>query len=178
VITQITVNSPASLITFVDEKYRSDMEEALPKNLQSIKKHAKEGRVFFMESEDPLNYKIDVCTNAEIPAHLEQLFTGRHGQYLFRAPSGCITVTASAAGSTGGGAQKIERFAFEIPSGDYLITIMDRATPDIAAHRSRLKDIIGENDWRYFERVNNTGAVGCFALVAAAILALIPYTRR
>ena len=133
---------------------------------------AKQGSLFFVASDDPVFHRIDVFVDEPIPEDLDALFTGRSGQFLLRVPTGRVVVTTYGASDASHGQ------AFELPAGNYVVAVRDRVQPDVQAHERTIEQLVGPDDWRFCQRIDRFGAIGCVTLAASLLLLLVPLVRR
>jgi len=172
---EIRPTEPSAFAVVSDEKF--GLGELKPNKLASLKKIAETGQLFLMHADDPLLYSLDVYVDESPPDELDIYFTTRSGSYLLRAPTGRIVVRLPADRDESP-SPSVVRHGFEVPAGDYVLSVRDRGDVDLSAHAARTEKIVGSSALRFYERLNCFGAVGCLTIGLGGLLALVPRVRR
>ena len=166
----------ASVLAVVsDEQFCPDNPS--PDNLAPLKSMAESGQLFFLHTDDPSFYRLDVYVDESPPEQLDIYFTARSGSFLLRSPTGRLVVLLPA-DRTPKQPPAVLRYCVEVPAGDYVVSVRNRQDVDVRAHEERVKQVAGSDDHRFYTRLNLGGAVGCLAMGFGGLLALIPSVRR
>lgn len=134
---------------------------------------ARSGKAFFLASDDPVRYRIDVYSGEPPPAQMDRHFEPLGGAFLLEAPTGRIVVSGcelSAHGQASG-------TTVDVGTGRHLLTLMGRRPFSGARHAEDMIALLGRGEWDFVQRVDRLGLLGCLPLVVALVCALIASWR-
>jgi hypothetical protein len=178
VSTQLRPEPASAYLYLSDAGFTTELAAARAAGRPGLEQLAETGRLFLMTSDDPVYFHVDLYVDEPVPDEVDRLFTGRSGAHLLRAPTGRLVVSLPADNTLRDPAPDSFAQTVEIPVGDYAVSVRDRAVADVQAHDRQLREAIGQDDWRFYNRVNWTGALGCPTLGFAVLLALVPFIRH
>ena len=130
--------------------------------MDALERDAVAGKVFFLASEDPMRFRVDMYIGEAQPSELQQDFQALGGSFLLDLPSGRLVVagfnsTDATAGET----------PIALPSGAYVLTLMGRRAFDGRRHEQEMVALVGDADWRFSKRTNWLSFLGCLPTVLA-----------
>ncbi len=130
--------------------------------MDALERDAAAGKVFFMASEDPSRFRVDVYIDEAQPPELHQDFQSLGGNFLLDLPSGRLVVagynfTPASAGET----------PISLPNGAYVLTVMERRAFDGRRHEKEMVELVGDADWRFSKRTTSLGLLGCLPTIIA-----------
>ncbi|HEY6555429.1 MAG TPA: hypothetical protein VI669_18880 [Vicinamibacteria bacterium] len=130
-------------------------------NRQVLEADAEAGRLFFLATEDPIRFRVHVYVGEAPPAELESEFEPLGGSFLLEAPTGLLTVVAP------NPTVKSAAPSISVPRGPHILTVMGRRPFDGRRHGAEMVTLLGEADWRFSQRTNWLGLLGCLPLLLA-----------
>ena len=173
----IKFESHAAIVAFADENVGSEVKTRDVAEAELLRNRAKTGGVFLTETEDPEIQYVRVYVDEPVPPEMEAICAGRSGSFLLRVPSGRLN--AVALGTESPETQEPpEKRTFEIPPGDYLVSVLDGSIREIPALIAQQQALMGGADWRLHQRVDKVGGAGCLFVGLGMAFVLVPYTRR
>src|SRR5688572_15947785 len=87
------IEAPLGIIGIWDSTLSPPTESEDVRTLvPALRETAKRGDLFFIETEDPVTYRIDVTIGDDVPAGMADEFEPRGGTFRLRVPSGKIQV--------------------------------------------------------------------------------------
>ena len=128
---------------------------------------ARFGKVFFLVTDDPVQYRIDLFADEPPPRSLDREFEAVGGSIRLAVPSGRMVLRGwNKAG------EAVEAGAISVSAGTCLLSVMTRRSFDGARHVEDMERLLGA-DWRFMQRVDRLGLVGClpFGLTAICLVA-------
>jgi len=134
---------------------------------QTLESDAKEGHLFVIHTGADCGGPIDILLDEEIPLEFRDQMTRLPGEFLLRAPSGKLII---------GGIEdyrspkpKITNAESElrIPPGDYEIRsyIGPEENIPVTPTKTELKRLIGEENFRYYSRIERQGCLGYLTIL-------------
>ncbi len=184
--TEVRFDSEAAIAVFADAGVVPEVATRDAAEAEPLRGRCKAGEVFITETEDPwitesrqrrASATFRFYVDEAVPEEIEEACDTRSGSFLLRLPSGRLRVTALGTGSPKT-QEPPETRTVEVPPGDYALTLFDGSNPNVEAVTAREKALVGDADWRFYERINHFGASGCFFLALGMVFVLIPHTRR
>lgn len=131
-------------------------------NLAPLQASASSGSVFFLEIEGPLDCRVDVYINEEIPAAVARRFPAYGGTFRLDLPSGALAIGVAEAWSP--------QHTLQAEPGSYLLQFRTEEF-EPAIHDAEMVALVGKPDWRYEKLTRRLRLVGCLPLsVAGAFL--------
>ena len=97
--------------------------------MAALERDAVAGKVFFLASEDPMRFRVDVYIGETQPPELQQDFQAVGGSFLLDLPTGQLVV----AGYNSSDA-KADVSPIAVPNGAYVLTMMGRRAFDGRRH--------------------------------------------
>jgi len=164
---RIEVTSEAGVVAV------GDSQTALPAGLDQdvLFKHleplARSAGLFFLVTDDPLRYRIDLFAGEPPPPGLDLEFEALGGVFRLEVPSGTVALTGwdkSGKASEAGG--------LAVSPGTQLLSVLTRRPFDGTRHVKEMSELLG-TEWHYMQKVNKLGLAGClpWVLIAICILA-------
>ena len=149
-----------------------DFQTALPAGLdqdgllQQLEPLARAGKLFYLLTDDPVRYRMDLLAGESPPASLDREFEALGGVFRLDVPSGRVAVSgwdkAGKAGEAGG---------LALSPGTQLLSVLTRRPFDGARHVKDMSALLGA-EWTFMQRVNKLGLVGCLPMVLTAVCIL------
>ncbi len=130
--------------------------------MDALERDAVAGKVFFLASEDPMQFRVDVYIAETQPPELQQDFQAVGGSFLLDLPTGQLVV----AGYNSSDA-KADVSPIAVPNGAYVLTMMGRRAFDGRRHEQEMVALVGDADWRFSKRTNWLSFLGCLPTVLA-----------
>lgn len=139
---------------------------------EALRDEARAAGLFYISSDDPVCWRIDVRLDAGPPARVPG-FREQGGSFRVSVPSGELVLESHEAWT----APQADRPSWRtrVAAGDCLVQVFERAVPSGAEHEARMLQLVGSADWRFKTRVERFGLLGCLPLV---LLALALLARR
>jgi hypothetical protein len=141
--------------------------DALTRGLEDL---ARKGQAFFLITDDPVQYRMDVHVGEKPPASVDRDFEPLGGAFLLEARSGRVVVEGCDLPAKPGGGRPAA--AFEVPAGRHVLTVMGRRAFDAKRHDEDMVEALGPAEWRFVSRVDRLGLLGCLPTVATLLLAI------
>jgi hypothetical protein len=164
--TRIEVASETGVVTV------GDPSAALPAGLdqdailQQLEPLALSGRIFFLVTDDPVRYRIDLFAGEAPPSSLAREFEAVGGSFRLEVTSGRVALCGwDKAGHSG------EAGALAVDPGPHLLSVLTRRPFDGARHAEDMSDLLGA-DWKFMQTVSRLGLIGCLPLAVTAICVL------
>jgi hypothetical protein len=169
---RIEVETDSGLVVFRDTELPQPCPDGKIEEYRgALRAGAEDGSWFYLDAEDPVRYRIDVCVDEEpegLPAHR---FQPLGGTFRVNLESGRMAVSAFESWSS-----KIE--PVEVPPGTVALTVRGPGEFDSEGYDREYRELLGDADWRYWNRVDKIGIAGCLSTLIAAVLLAIPFTRQ
>ena len=124
-------------------------------------------RAFFFVTDDPVRLRLELYTQEQPPESLDTHFEPLGGTFGLDIPSGELAV----AGWNNEGNVKPTRLSVGA-RGAHVLRVLCRRPFDAQRHDEEMIAQVGETDYRFFDKVNKSGVVGCVPLVLTAICLL------
>jgi hypothetical protein len=135
---------------------------------------ARSGKVFFLVTEDPVRYRIDVYAGEHPPEVLNREFESLGGTFLLEAPTGRVVVS----GCDPPLALPADSFTpLDVGVGKYLLTAMGRRPFNAALYAEDMSQVAGPGDWKFVQLVDRLGILGCLPLVVTIMCAIVTKWR-
>ena len=168
---RLQVDTESGLVVFRDANVAAPSEnENDARGL--LRSGERDGAWFFLDADDTVHYRIDLFVDEKpsgLPGHR---FEHHGGTFLLRLPSGRLAVSGLERWATGRGGETVD-----IEAGAYALSVRGPGRFDGPAYAEEMRDVVGEREWRYRERVDRIGLVGCLSTVLAVALVALPVTR-
>lgn len=128
--------------------------------MDALERDALAGKVFFLASEDPMRFRVDVYIDETPPPELHQDFEPLGGSFLLDLPSGQLVVAGyNSPDATVGG------LPIAMPNGAYVLTLMGRRPFDGRRHEQEMVALLGDADWSFSKRTNWLSFLGCIPTI-------------
>lgn len=134
--------------------------------LQQLEPLARSGTLFFLVTDDPVQYRIDLFAGESPPPSLDREFEALGGAFRLEVPSGKVALTGW---DKSGKAREASVLALK--PGTQLLSVLTRRPFDGARHAKEMNELLGA-EWDFMQTVNKLGLVGCLPLVLTAIFVL------
>ena len=128
----------------------------------ALERDAVAGKVFFLASEDPIRFRVDVYIGEAQPPELNQDFQALGGSFLLDLPSGRLVVAGYSSTHTSS-----DETPIVLPNGAYVLTVMGRRPFDGRRHEREMLALVGDADWRFSKRTTWLGLLGCLPTILA-----------
>jgi hypothetical protein len=131
--------------------------------LQQLEPLARSGDLFFLATDDPVQYRLDLFAGESPPPSLDREFEALGGVFRLEVPSGRVALSGwdkSGKGSEAGG--------LALSPGTQLLSVLTRRPFDGGRHAKEMSELLGA-EWEFMQTVNKLGLVGCLPLVLTAI---------
>ena len=130
--------------------------------MEELEHDAAAGKVFFLASEDPSRFRVDVYIDEPQPPELHQDFQALGGSFLLDLPSGRLVVAGYSPTSV-----SVDETPIAVPNGAYVLTLMERRAFDGRRHEKEMVALVGDADWRFSKRTTYLGLLGCLPTIIA-----------
>ena len=171
-IARIEVSSESGVVTLADPT-----APALPAGLdqasllRQLEPLAHTAQLFFLVTDDPVRYRIDVIANEALPPGLERDFEPMGGAFRLEAPSGRVVLV----GWDKGGEPR-EAGGVSMSPGAHLVSVFARRPFDGRRHAEDMAALLGD-DAKLVRIVDRLGLIGCLPMILVAISVLIARWR-
>ena len=130
---------------------------------------ARAGRVFYLVSDDPARYRIELLVNQDPDPALSSEFEPTGGAFGIDVPGGQVALYG-----WGADGMPVEAGRVEARPGRHVLSVLTRRPFDGQRHVREMRTLLG-NDWTYTERVNRLGLAGCLPV---GLLAVVLFSRQ
>jgi len=138
-------------------------QEALLRQLEPL---ARSARIFFLLTDDPAKYRIDVIANETLPAGLDRDFEPLGGAFRLETPNGRVALI----GWNKNGEPR-EVGSISASPGAHQLSVFTRRPFDAKRHAQDMANLLGA-DSKFVQMVDRLGLIGCLPLVLIAICLL------
>jgi len=143
-------------------------QESLLRQLEPV---ARSAQIFFLVTDDPVRYRIDMMANEPLPPGLERDFEPLGGAFRLEAPSGrAVLIGWDKAG------EPREAGGISVSPGAHLLTVFARRPFDGRRHAEDMARLLGD-DAKFVRIVDRLGLIGCLPMILVAIAVLIARWR-
>jgi hypothetical protein len=131
--------------------------------IRQLEPLVRDGKVFYLVSDDPVSYRIELLAGEPPPAALDRDFEPSGGAFGLDVPTGRI-------GVHGWGRDGVPVLAgsVETTGASHMLSILSRRPFDGKRHDQDMTALLGD-DWIYMQRVDRLGLVGCLPIVLLGI---------
>jgi len=166
--TSVEVNSETAIVAVVDAA--TSLPAGLDQDalLRELKPLAVARRAFYFVTDDPIRMRLDLYAGEAPPPTLERHFEPLGGTFGLEVRSREVAVVGwNKDGSVN------EARCLVPEAGSQALGVLDRRPFDARRHDKEMIDLVGEENYRFYNRASKTGLVGCLplALTALAVLA-------
>lgn len=130
--------------------------------MDALERDAVAGKVFFLASDDPMRFRVDVYIAETQPPELQQDFQALGGSFLLDLPSGRLVVAGYNSSDAAAGKTPIA-----VPNGAYVLTLMGRRAFDGRRHEQEMVALVGDANWNFSKRTNWLSFLGCLPTIVA-----------
>jgi hypothetical protein len=143
-------------------------QESLLRQLEPL---AHSAQVFFLVTDDPVRYRIDVVADEPLPPGLDRDFEPLGGAFRLEAPSGRVALVGwNKAG------EPREAGSVSVSPGVHLASIFARRPFDGRRHAEHMAKLLGD-DAKFMQVVDRLGLVGCLPMILVAVAVLMARWR-
>jgi hypothetical protein len=164
--TRIEVTSETGIVTVGDPL--TPLPAGLDQDalLQRLEPLARSGQIFFLVTDDPVRYRIDLFAGESPPSSLAREFEAVGGSFRLDVTNGTVALCGwDKAGKSG------EAGSLAVDPGPHLLSVLGRRPFDGERHAEDMSDLLGA-DWKFMQTVNRLGLVGCLPIVLTALCIL------
>ena len=161
--TRVEVSSESAVVLLSDGQ--TDLPTGLDQDvlLRRLEPLSRSAQVFYLVTDDPVRYRLDVLVDEPLPAALDRDFESLGGAFRLDAPNGRVAVTGWDARG-----QPREAGSVAVTPGPQQVTVFGRRPFDGKRHAEDMATLLGA-DARFMHSVDRLGVIGCLPLVAVAI---------
>jgi hypothetical protein len=134
--------------------------------LRQLEPLARSAEIFFLLTDDPVKYRLDVLVDEALPSGLDREFEPLGGAFRIEAPSGRVALIGW--DSSG---QPREAGSASVSPGAHLLSVFARRPFDGKRHAEDMAKVLGA-DAKFMHRVDRLGVIGCLPLVLVGICVL------
>ncbi|MGH7305920.1 MAG: hypothetical protein ACRELZ_21755 [Candidatus Rokuibacteriota bacterium] len=127
---------------------------------------ARSADIFFLLTDDPVKYRIDVLVNETLPPGFDREFEPLAGAFRLEAPHGRVALIGW---DTSG--EPREAGSVSVSPGAHLLSVFTRRPFDGKRHAEDRATLLGA-DAKFMQRVDRLGVIGCLPLVLVALCVL------
>jgi hypothetical protein len=163
---RVEVASEAAVVVLADSQAELPVgldQDALLRNLEP-RAHA--GDLFFLVTDDPVAYRIDLAAGEPAPGP-DRDFEGLGGVFGLQVPSGRAVLVG-----WGKSGQPEEAGGITVTQGTQLVSVLTRRPFETVRHDQDMRELLGA-EWEHMQKVNKLGLVGCLPLLLTLVLVLI-----
>lgn len=143
-------------------------QETLLRHLEPI---ARSAQIFFLATDDPVRYRIDVLADGPLAPGLDRDFEPLGGAFRLETPSGRVALFGwDKAG------EPREAGSVSVSPGTHLLSVFARRSFDGRRHAEDMAKLLGD-DAKFMQMVDRIGLVGCLPLILVAVSLLIARWR-
>jgi hypothetical protein len=160
---RVEVSSEAGVVVVADSRTTPPAGLDQDALLQRLEPMARSGDAFFLVTDDPVRFRIDLVSGEPPRPDADPAFEALGGVFRLEVPSGQVAVTGwdKSGTPTGAGVVALAR-------GTQQLSVLTRRPFDGARHVKEMRELLGA-EWAYMERVNKLGLVGCLPMLVTAI---------
>jgi hypothetical protein len=159
----ITVASEMAVVALCDPSVALPSSRDQAALLRALEPLAQETRVFYLVADDPVQYRIELLVGDGRSSALAREFEPCGGTFGLEVATGRLTLQ----GWTSSGTPVIAG-AVDARPGRHIVSVLARRPFEGARHVQEMAALLG-NEWRYMERVNRLGLLGCLPLALLVI---------
>jgi hypothetical protein len=168
----VEVGTDSGLVVFRDAEREQPCPDGKADEIRrAMRGGAADGSWFYLDAEDPVRYRIELYLEEQPVGLPEHRFKPLGGSFKLRVDSGRIVVSAFEDWNA-------EHEPVEIPSGSYALTVRGLGEFDAKDYDAEYRELLGQADLRYRNRVDWIGIGGCLGMLIAAAMIIIPFTRQ
>ena len=167
---RLDVTADAGIVVVRDGAVSLPAETHLDALTRRLEELAHSGRVFFLSTDDPARYRIDLYVGETPPASLDRDFEPLGGSFLLEAPTGGLVVEGCDLPPRSEGDRGPA--PIEVAVGKHVLTARGRRAFDAKRHSEDMEEAFGPEEWRWMSRVDRIGLLGCLPTVVTLLLAI------
>jgi len=153
VTARIEVSSECGVVALGDGQARLPAGLDQKVLLRQLEPLARSAQIFFMVSDDPVRYRMDVMAEETLSPGLDREFEPLGGTFRLDVPNGRVALV---------GWDKVgeprEAGAVSVRPGVYLLSVLTRRPFDGARHAEDMAKLLGA-DWKFMRIVDRLGSV-------------------
>jgi hypothetical protein len=139
--------------------------------LRLLEPLAHSAQIFFLVTDDPVRYRIDVLVDEPLPPGLDRDFEPLGGAFRLETPSGRVALLGwDKAG------EPREAGSVSVSPGMHLLSVFARRPFDGRRHTEDMTRLLGD-DAKFVRIVDRLGLIGCLPMILVAISVLIARWR-
>jgi hypothetical protein len=143
-------------------------QEAQLRQLQPL---ARAAQLFFLVTDDPVRYRVDVLANEALPPGLDREFEPLGGAFHLEAPSGRLALIGW---DTAG--EPREAGSVSVSPGTHLLSVFARRPFDGRRYAEDMDALLGR-DAKFMQIVDRLGLIGCLPMILVAVSLLLARWR-
>ena len=161
------VQDPTSVVVVRDSAAPAPAPEpgAPHRPLARLKDLARNGEIFFIHDDDPIDIPLAIFANEPVPDNFAVDFEPEGGGFLLHVPSGRISISGYDAWVSG---DRTGETSVSVSPGSYLLLPHGRETVDAKRYNAERKRLVGAPDWAFHSRVSSLGLLGCLPMIVLA----------
>jgi hypothetical protein len=131
--------------------------------LRQLEQRARSADIFFLVTDDPVKYRIDVMVNETLPPELEREFEPLGGAFRLEAPHGRVALIGWDKTGT-----PREAGSVSVSPGAHLLSVFTRRPFEGKRHAEDMAKLLGA-DAKFMQMVDRLGLIGCLPLILVAL---------
>jgi hypothetical protein len=143
---------------------------------RDLRRASKSGDVFWFEvmgdELEPLSLSIHAYVDEDCADCPEGKYRQRGGTFRLNVPSGRLVAGGVEYWSGHDEGERSSKTEIDIPPGSYALTAREYEF-DTKQHDAEMVQLLGEKDWRFYNRMIWLRVVGCLPILACIVLALL-----
>lgn len=151
-----SVNAQSGVVTFSDASVRLPSSPAAAEDLRAL---ADEGKVFSLDSEDPVALRLAIFAQSSPPELPAYRFQRLGGSFLLHLPSGRINIA--------------DQHTVAVDPGSYSLSVLGLGEIDARALDAERQPVLTTEEWRFRRMVERLCMFGCIPFLAAWIILLV-----
>jgi hypothetical protein len=143
--------------------------ESRERPIEQLEASAREGRLFFIDGEDPIDLTLEVVSGEPLATELAARFTPVGGGFLLDIPSGSAAVAGYDAWARGNPPEA----SVSVAPGSHLVVAYARRLPDARQYEADIERLVDPRAVAFHRRVTRLAPLGCLPLIVLAIALLL-----
>ena len=163
---RIAVQSEMAIVAVSDSSVRLPCGTDQDALIRVLEPMARAARVFYLVTDDPVHCRIDVLAGEQAPGGLSREFEPCGDTFGLELPTGRLAVHG-----WGNDGTPVVAGTVEATAGAQVLSVLARRPFEGTRHAEDMTNLLG-TEWKYMERVNRLGLVGCLPVVILVITVL------
>lgn len=158
-------SDPYGVVLLCDQEQAGLLDpESNPKWQKALSAAANDGKVFFIDREDPIkDLRVQVVTATPAEPNFALRFSRVGGSFLLHAPSGKLALSGVGEWAHDPGAAA----SMEVEPGSYSVIVHSSEDLDSQLYEQDMRRVVGAEEWRHRKKLDRLYLVGCLPTLLA-----------